>query len=96
MLEPFVWENSFLLVASVALLALKGFCLADALTRPAAAFVAADKNTKQLWLLILGLAFAAHLLFRSPIGLLNLLGSVAACVYLLDVRPAVRELTRRR
>lgn len=96
MLEPFLIESWFTFVATTGLFALKGFCFADALMRPAETFVAADKNTKQLWLILLGVAVGAHLVFWSPVSLLNLLGTVAACVYLLDVRPAVRELTRRR
>jgi len=38
----------------------------------------------------------AHIVFASPIGLLSLAGTVAAFVYLLDVRPAVSSYTRRR
>ena len=95
-MEPFLIESWFAMVATACLFALKGFCLADAMTRPAETFVAADKNTKQLWVVILAVAFAANVVWWSPMSLLNLLGTVAACVYLLDVRPAVRELTRRR
>lgn len=67
----------------------------DAVSRRPDAFVAADKLTKQAWLIILGLALAAHMLIWSPISILNLIGTVAALVYLLDVRPAIRSLTRR-
>jgi hypothetical protein len=52
--------------------------------------------TKPAWLIILGLALVAHLLFWSPISLLNIAGTVAAIVYLVDVRPALRALTGRR
>jgi hypothetical protein len=67
----------------------------DAVSRRPDAFVAADKLTKQAWLIILGVALAAHMLIWSPISILNLIGTVAALVYLLDVRPAIRSLTRR-
>ena len=96
MLHPFVLEGWFTLVASLGLFALKGFCLVDALVRPAEAYSAASKSTKQFWLLILGVAVAAHLVFWAPMSLLNLIGSVAALVYVLDVRPAIRELTTRK
>ena len=67
----------------------------DAVSRRPDAFVAADKLTKQAWLIILGVALAAHMLIWNPISILNLIGTVAALVYLLDVRPAIRSLTRR-
>ena len=93
---PFVIESWFAAAIGLAMLGLKVFCLVDALMRPAETFVAADKNTKQLWLVILALAVAASLFIPGAIGLINILGIVAALVYLFDVRPAVRELTRPR
>ncbi|MGZ4437147.1 MAG: DUF2516 family protein [Nocardioides sp.] len=67
----------------------------DAVSHRADAFVAADKLTKQAWLIILGLALVVHMVFWSPISFLNLIGAVAAIVYLVDVRPVIRSLTRR-
>jgi hypothetical protein len=93
---PFVVQSWFAAALSLVLLALKAFCLVDALVRPAETFVAADKNTKQLWLVILALAVAGSLFIPGAISLINIIGIVAALVYLLDVRPAVRELTRPR
>lgn len=78
----------------LALLAVKVFALIDAATRPAGAFAAADKLTKKAWLLILGLAVACHLIL--PNLLLIIVGIVAAFVYVLDVRPALASVTRRR
>ena len=91
--QPFVIESSVSLIATLVLFALKGFCLVDALIRPAPAYLAADKNKKEFWLLILGVALLVHLVVWAPLHVLNLIGSVAALVYVLDVRPAVRELT---
>ncbi|MBA2638776.1 MAG: DUF2516 family protein [Nocardioidaceae bacterium] len=79
-------------VISLVLFACKAFAFVDAVTRPAAAFNAADKQTKQFWLIVLGLFLFAHLLLWRPIGILNLIGTVAALVYLADVRPALRAL----
>ena len=42
--------------------------------------------TKQTWLIILALAVLAHLVSWNPLGLLNLIGTVAALVYLAQVR----------
>jgi hypothetical protein len=72
-------------------LALWGFV--DALTRPAAGFVAAGKLTKPGWLAITGLA-ALVLFWRGPMDFLGLPAVIAAIVYLVDVRPAVRGLRR--
>lgn len=93
--NPFVIENGILLVISLALFAAKAFAFVDALGRPEQVFPAADKQTKKFWLLILGLFLVANMLNWHPIGLLNLIGTIAALVYLLDVRPTVRSLTSR-
>jgi hypothetical protein len=93
--HPFEIENSVLLIVSFALLILKVFALVDALTRRAEVFPAADRQTKSMWLILLTVALVAHLVFWNPIGILNLAGTVVALVYVLDVRPTVRSLTRR-
>ncbi len=78
---------------NLGLLVLVVWALVDALIRPAPAFVAAGKQTKQIWLAILGVA-----LLLSLVGLGGFLGffgfviAVAAIVYLVDVRPAVRGM----
>jgi hypothetical protein len=71
-------------------LALKLWALIDAITRPTPAFVAAGKLTKVAWVAIL--AAAVLLGGTNVLGLFGLLGLVAAIVYLVDVRPAVREM----
>jgi hypothetical protein len=78
---------------NLGLLVLAGWALIDAATRPAAAFVAAGKQTKQIWLAILGVSVLLCLV--GIVGFLGLLGfvvAVAAIVYLVDVRPAVRGM----
>ena len=80
------------LVLTVFTFGLKLWALADACTRPQAGYVAAGKLTKLAWVGIL--AAAVLLGLGSVLGLLSLAGTVAAIVYLVDVRPAVRELQR--
>ncbi len=92
----FAFESLVITLAFYALLGVKVWALIDAVTRPAAAYVAAGKLTKQGWLVILGLTVAAALLWRSPLGLFSIVGTVAAFVYLLDAKPALAEVTRRR
>lgn len=94
-LNPFAFENAVMLVITLVLFAVKAFAFVDALGRSQQVFPAADKQTKPFWLLILGLFLVAHMLFWYPIGLLNLIGTIAAFVYVLDVRPSVRALTSR-
>jgi hypothetical protein len=89
-------QASILLLVTLALFVFQAWAFADAAFRRSEAFVAADKLTKPAWLIILGLALVAHMLFwERPFGLLNLLGAVAAIVYIVDARPAIQSLTRR-
>jgi hypothetical protein len=80
----------------LALLALKMWALVDAIMRPAQAFLATDKQTKTAWLWILGLTLATHLMFPYPTATLSLIGDIAAIVYIVDVKPALATVTRRR
>jgi len=85
------------LVLWLIVLAMQAFAFGDAAMRPAEAFTATDKQTKPFWLIVLGLAIVISLLHQGQVmGLLNLLGVVAAAVYLAGVRPAVREIGRPR
>ncbi len=92
----FQFESMISEIAFFVLLAVKVFAFVDALTRPTQAYVAAGKLTKPAWLLILGLTVAVAFVFPSVIGLFSIVGIVAAFVYLLDVRPALASVTRRR
>lgn len=93
--NPFAFESGLMLVGALALFALKAFAFLDALSRPDKVFPAADRQTKKFWLLILGLFLVEHIIFWQVIGLLSLIGTIAALVYVLDVRPTVRSLTSR-
>ena len=83
-------EQLLLLVLGLAVLALKIWALVDACIRPAAAFPAAGKLTKPIWVLIL--VAAVLLSGLSVLSLFGLVAVVAAIVYLVDVRPALRGL----
>jgi len=76
---------------------LEVFALVDAVRTRQDAFVAAGKQTKNIWMIIVGLATVFGFLALPPFGLppyhiLPLAGVVAAAVYLTDVRPAVRQI----
>ena len=74
------------LALSVVLFGIKVFALVDCVARKPHQFVSASQVSKNGWLVILGLALAAHVVAPSPLGLLNLLGTVAAFVYLAQLR----------
>lgn len=69
----------------------------DAVRRPSAAFTAAGKQTKSLWLIILGVAAVIGLYGVIQVGgfaagsILAVAAFVAAAIYLTDVRPKVRQ-----
>ena len=63
-----------------------------AMQRPDA-YTAADKLTKPVWLVILGLAVALTSILSFVFGVLGM--AIAACaagVYLVDVRPKLLEI----
>lgn len=85
-LNPFWWLVS-------AMILFKLFAFIDAATRREDAYRAADKKTKQFWLIILGLAIGLDLLLGASVfNLISLAGLVAAIVYMVDVRPAIKQL----
>jgi hypothetical protein len=83
-----------LLALGILAFGLQVFALVDALRQRADAFVAASKQTKQLWLIFLGVAtLIGFVSIFGPLNIFNLIAVVAAAVYLTDVRPAVRGMT---
>jgi hypothetical protein len=98
--------NYFFLALSVAAFGVEAWAFVDAIIRPKAAFAAAaamgdnaaQKLTKPWWLVILGVAFVLGLsaaAYGGGTGFLSVLAFVAAAVYLLGVRPKVREYSQR-
>ena len=96
MYQIYAFQSAVTSIAALALLAVKLWAFVDAIPRRADAYVATGKMTKQAWLLILGIALLAAIVFPGPLGLLSIVGTVAAFVYLLDVRPALAEVSSRR
>ncbi|RJL30838.1 DUF2516 family protein [Bailinhaonella thermotolerans] len=78
---------------AIAAFAFEVFALVHAIRTPANSFVAAGKQTKNLWLIILGLAtlfgFSAAVQFLEPLNIFTIVAFIAAAIYLADVRPAV-------
>jgi hypothetical protein len=76
------------------LLGVKVFALVDCLRYKNAHFVSAGKRSRTLWLVLTGLSLAFHLI-TGPIGFINIAGTVASIVYLVDVRPALQQVSGR-
>ncbi|HEX3705708.1 MAG TPA: DUF2516 family protein [Mycobacteriales bacterium] len=74
----FPLHGAFLIIA-LASLVVRVAALVDALLRPEGAYVAAGKQTKAFWLVVLFIGM-----------IFTLIGLIAAIVYLVDVRPAIR------
>ena len=87
----------FFVALAVAAFVVEAWAFIDGIIRPAPAFVAAGKLTKPLWLIILGVAFVLGLytaLYGGVTQILAVVAFVAAAIYLVDVRPKVREFKR--
>jgi hypothetical protein len=92
----FAIQGTLITIVTVVVFAIQAWAFVDAVSHSPQAYVAAGKLTKPAWLIILGIALAAHMLIWSPLSILNLVGTVAAIVYLVDARPVLRSLSRRR
>lgn len=78
--------------AGLAAFAVKAFAAVDAALRPQTHYRVADvSRTKTFWVLLLVAAVVV-----STVGVLALAGLVVAVVYLVDVRPRLREVRRTR
>lgn len=86
------------LAGMILLFVLEAWAVVDSLAHRPEEYEAAGKQTKKMWVLLLGISLAAFVITLPVMGLLNIFnmaGAVAAIVYLVDVRPAIRSLTRR-
>jgi Protein of unknown function (DUF2516) len=91
-------EHWFLQAVWVATIVLKGYAVAYAVRFSAESYPAADKLTKALWLLILiaGLITAVFWFAFGgrPHGIIQLIFTTAALVFVCDVKPALSDLRR--
>jgi hypothetical protein len=87
----------FFVALAVAAFVVEAWAFIDAIIRPAPAFVAAGKQTKMIWMIILGVAFVLGLYaaaYGGVTGILSVAAFVAAAIYLADVRPKVKDFRR--
>ncbi|GAA2029693.1 hypothetical protein GCM10009756_22170 [Pseudokineococcus marinus] len=87
----FAAQGYVTLLLGLAVLAVCVFALVDAVRRPAGAFAAAGKLTKNKWVAILAVASLISFAGLGGLGLI-VISLVAGAVYLADVRPALRSV----
>ena len=88
-------QGFVLLVLGLGSLLLTGFAVFDAMRCKSTLFPHVGRLTKPVWLGILAAAFLISIVslgYTSTLGLLNVIGVVAAGVYLAEVRPKLREV----
>jgi hypothetical protein len=84
------------MVLALAVFAVQVVAFFDALRRPASAYTAEGKLSKNIWLLILGIAAAIGLLGIPSgaggrgFGFINIIAVTPAIIYWVDVRPRIR------
>ncbi|MFI5756513.1 DUF2516 family protein [Streptomyces sp. NPDC051569] len=76
--------NMAMLVLAVVALAFSALARGDA-------YRAADKQSKKFWLILLGITVAVNLFV--PFLFLQIAGLVATIVFMVDVRPAIRQVS---
>ena len=83
---------TLMLLISIVLFAIKGWALVDCLMRPADQFRYVETLDKTAWIVILALALLTHVFLSgwNPIGIFSLVGTVAAFVYLAQLRGSQR------
>lgn len=82
----------FLGILKIVLMGLAAFGLFDAAFRREDAFRAAGKQNKAFWLIVLAITLVVSYLF-SILSILPIAGVIASIVYIVDVRPAVRQIS---
>jgi len=88
-------QSFVLLILGIGSLVLTGFAAFDALRRKGTLFPHVGRLTKPVWLGILGVAFLISIVsfgYTSTLGILNVVGVVAAGVYLAEIRPKLRQI----
>lgn len=90
----FAYESTVMLVVELALLAVKIFAFVTSLMFSDEAYRAAGKARKAPWTIGLGVGVALQLVL-PPLNIISIAFTIAALVFLADVRPALAGLRRR-
>jgi hypothetical protein len=74
-------------------LVIQAVALIHCLTQRGDGFQAIGTLPKGAWAAILAVCIVLTLLLSGPIGIFSLIGIAAALIYLLDVRPGLKDLS---
>ena len=74
-------------------LVVQAVALIHCLTQRGDGFQAIGTLPKGAWAAILGVCIVLTLLLSGPIGIFSLIGIAASMIYLLDVRPGLKDLS---
>lgn len=88
-------QSFVLLLLGIGSAGLTGYAFADVIRRKGTLFPHVGRLSKGAWLGILGAAFAIAIVsLGSPntLGLLNVVGVVAAGIYLADLKPKLKQV----
>lgn len=86
-------QGVVLLILGVGALGLTGFAAVDSMRFRSTLYPAIGRQTKAFWVAILVVAFLVAIVsFNYALGLLNVIGVIAAGVYLADVRPKLQQV----
>jgi hypothetical protein len=87
-------QSFVLLILGIGALGLTGFGAADPLRYRSQLYPAVGRQTKIFWVAILVVAFLVAIVsFWNALGFLNVIGVVAAGVFLADVRPKLKAVS---
>lgn len=87
-------QSFVLLILGIGSLLLTGFAATDALRHRADLFPAVGRLSKAAWLGILGVAFLVSIVsLFNALFFLNVIGVVAAGIYLADIRPKIKQIS---
>lgn len=85
--------GSINLAMLVVALVIEAFAFINCLTQRSDSFGAIGTLSKGIWLALTGGALLVTLLTQVALGILGFIAITVAAVYLLDVRPALRDAT---
>ncbi len=89
-------QSTLVLVLGILALGCEVFAVIDVLRHRPDAFVAAGKRTKTFWTIVLAVALAVGVIVvLNVLSFIGIIAFVAAAVYLVDVRPALRQVSGR-
>lgn len=77
-------------IIGLVMLGMAVFAFIDAAMRRPDAYPAANKQTKPFWLILLGITVLVNALL--PMLFLQIIGLIATIVYIVDARPALKEV----